>query len=278
VTFRLERDGVAPLTLTPANGWVVRKFKMGYPSVRPVVDERPLADGTDDRTAYFGSRIVTLDLLATGNRQTSMDAIGPFVVPEARSYLYYQSSPGFERRILLRAASVDAPWDGPPGKLEMLVAWEAPNGTAETATQQNATLNAVVPPGPGFEFDLTFDLVFPEDSPAGSTVVTTLGNAKCYPVIRLYGPCEFPRIENYDDGRRTLDFDITLGEDDYLEVDVRAKTVLLNGNASQNRYQTLDFATSEWWVLRPGDNRVRYYPDVYSGSARAELSWRCQFI
>lgn len=278
MSFRLERAGYPTLNLTGANGWTVRRFSLGFPTPRVVVDDRPLADGVDDRTAYFGSRVVTLDLLARKNRQTALDELGPFLVPNARSYLYYPSSAGFERRVLLRGASVDAPWEGAPGKLELLVAWEAPNGTAETANANSATASATTPPGPGFEFDLTFDLTFPASSPAGSTTVTTIGNAKCYPVIKLYGPATFPRIENYTDGQKSLDFNIALSATDYLEVDVRNKTVLLNGNPAQNRYQTLDFATSEWWVLQPGSNLVRYYPDVYSGAARAELSWRCQFI
>jgi len=281
VSFRLERDGVPTLHLDADNGFSVRRVDLGFPSPRTVVDSRPLANGTDDRTQFFGERVVSLDLLARGERQQKIDQLSPFLVPSARSYLYFQVG-AFERRILLRGRSRQAIYNV-PGKQEMLVQWDAPDGTAETAQANEVIVPASVQAAPGFTFDISFDLTFPAASPAGRTNVFTVGNAQCFPVIQLWGPCTFPRIDNLQDRNvfgvpKQLAFDVTLGAGQYLEVDLRERTVLLNGNPAESRYSTLDFTVSDWWTLAPGDNFVKYFPDSFSGNARAVVTYRCTFL
>ena len=283
MTIRLEQDGLPPLELTAANGWYVSRMDLGYPTARAVVDDRPLASGTDDRTRFHSSKVVTLDLVARGDRNVKQEQLGPYLVPFRRSYLYYPAGNGFERRILLRARDRQAPWTGPPGKHRLIVQFDAPNGTAETALEGSATATATTPVEPGFTFDLTFDIVFPLSTPVGATTVTTIGDALCPPILRLFGPCTNPKIENVTDpdeeGRaKRLAFNITLAAGEFLEVDVRERTVKLNGNPRRDRYATLDFPESRWWTLQPGANLVRYFPDVFAGASRAEIAFRCQFI
>ena len=283
MTIRLEQDGRPPLELTPENGWFLSRMDLGYPAIRPVSDDRPLASGTDDRTRFHSSKLVTLDLVARGDRNVKQEELGSFLVPFRRSFLYYPAGDGTERRILLRARERTSPWEGPPGKHRIIAQFEAPNGTAETALQGEATALAVPPAEPGFTFDLTFDIVFPLSSPVGATNVTTIGDALCPPVLRLFGPCVNPRIENVsepdEEGRaKRLQFNITLGAGQFLEVDVRERTVKLNGNPRQDRYSTLNFVESRWWTLQPGDNLIRYFPEVFGSDSRAEVLFRCQFI
>lgn len=276
MTFRLERDGFPDLLLTPANGFHVRSVDFGFPAPRPVIDSRPLASGTDDRTRFFGERVVTLDLLARGERQAKIDQLGPFLVPDARSFLYFQVG-SFQRRIKLRGRARQAVYDV-PGKQEILVQWDAPNGTMETAEPSEQTAFATGDVEPGFTFDIDFDLTFPEATPVGTTQIVTQGNAGCPPVIQLWGPVTNPRIQNITDGNRELRFNVTLTTEQYLEVDFRERTVFLNGDPRRNRYQQLDFTTSEWWTLVPGTNFVRYTADDFAAPARAVVSYRCQWI
>jgi hypothetical protein len=276
VTIRLERDGYPPLLLTRENGWAVRRLDLGYPSPRLVVDDRPQANGTDDRTQYFGDRVVSLDLLATGPRQAKVDELGPFLVPNARSYLYFPVG-GFERRVLLRARARTAQYRLPE-RTEVLVQWDAPNGTIETATVQQRTAFAVPETEPGVTFDVDFDIDFPQSSPIGSTSVVTVGNAFCPPVVDLYGPVTNPSIENLTDGFRRLVFAATIADGQFFRVDFRERTVLLNGDPVRNRYNQLDFARSQWWTLQPGTNLVRYTADTFASPARAVIRYRCQWV
>jgi len=279
----LELNGNT-VTLDEANGYLVRQFGIGYPRPRQVVDDRPNADGTDDRTEYFGAKVVSLDVTMQGNKWDKIDELGPFLIPSARPYLYYDDATQ-PRRIRLRPMDRQLSVVAPTSSQQVMLQWAAPDGVSETATQSVATVLASAEADAGFTFDLSFNIVFPSTSPVGTTVVTTVGNAKCYPVIQLWGPCTNPRIENIDDldddgNAKELAFSITLASDEYLEVDIRDRTVLFNGPSSSNvpRYNTLDFATAQWWTLQAGQNRIRYFPQSYSGAARAVLSYRCTFI
>jgi len=163
------------------------------------------------------------------------------------------------------------------------VQWAAPDGVAETNAQSSQTVFASLGLSPGFTFDLSFDLTYPAASPSGRTNVPTVGNARCYPVMQLWGPCTFPRVDNLQDldesgSPKQLAFNTSLSAGQYLEVDVRNRTVLLNGNANNPRYSTIDFSVSEWWTLAPGNNFVKYFPDSYSGNARAVMLYRCTFL
>lgn len=277
----LELNG-STLDLTPENGYNVREFNLGYPRPRTVMDARPTSDGMDDRTAFFGARNVSLSIDLIGNKWDLLDGLSAYMVPNARPYLVFDDATQ-PRRFRLRAGDQSKIITSPTTSQNVLLQWVAPDGVAETVNQSSQTVFASVGVSPGFTFDLTFDLTFPNASPSGRTNVPTAGNARCYPVMQLWGPCTFPRIDNLqdlsDDGTpKQMAFDVTLSAGQYLEVDVREKTVLLNGNANQPRYSTIDFTVSEWWTLAPGTNFVKYFPDSYGGNARAVMLYRCTFL
>lgn len=277
----LELDGDT-LDLTPANGFFIREFDIGFPDVRTVVDNQPWQSGVDDRTEYYGSKMVALNIDLIGDKWSLLDQLAPYLLPSSRPYLVYDDA-AQERRVKLRGASRQSVITSPTNEQNILVQWSAPDGVAETNVQSSTTVPASVGIAPGFTFDFGFDLLFPNASPAGRTNVPTVGNARCYPVMQLFGPCTFPRIDNQQDTNaagvaKQLAFDISLSASQYLEVDVRQRTVLLNGNRNQPRYSTLDFTVSEWWTLASGDNFVRYFPDSFGTNARAVMLYRCTFL
>lgn len=88
------------------------------------------------------------------------------------------------------------------------------------------------------------------------------GNYNSPPIITISGPVTNPRIELADwDGKdpdeptEEMGFLITLQQGEYLEINVKEKTVLLNGSVS--RRGTMTFA-SDWFFLRPGTSTLRY--------------------
>lgn len=84
--------------------------------------------------------------------------------------------------------------------------------------------------------------------------MVNLGNYPSPPLIRISGPVTNPAIVIAETGEN-MQFVTTLREGEYLDVDVKEKTVLLNGAIS--RRGTMTFS-SEWLVLRPGVNTLRY--------------------
>jgi hypothetical protein len=96
-------------------------------------------------------------------------------------------------------------------------------------------------------------------------------------VISLFGPCTNPRFENLTTGQQ-LRFVTTLTAGQFLEINVRDRTVRLNGLVAQNRYNTLDFATSQWFDLPPGESLLRYRPDSITAGAFARVGFRSSWI
>lgn len=270
------------LDLTPANGYNIRDFNLGFPVVRTVMDGRPNSDGMDDRTRFFGARVVSLDIDLVGDKFDLIDALGPYLNPSSRPFLIFDDA-AQPRRVRLRASEETAIITAPTNQQRVLLQWMAPDGVSETVAQQSVIVPASVGVAPGFVFDLVFDLIFPPASPTGRTNVFTVGNARCFPVMRLFGPCTNPTIDNLQDVDESgvpkkLRFIIALSAGQFLEVDTRERTVLLNGNVNQPRYDTLDFATSSWGTLATGNNFVKYEPDSFSGNARAVMLYRSPFL
>jgi hypothetical protein len=279
--MQLELDGQV-LALTADNGFNVRDFNLGFPLVRTVIDNRPNIDGTDDRTRFFGSRVVSLDIDLVGNKFALLDQLAPYLNPRNRPFLVFDDAVQ-PRRIRLRASEETAVITAPTNIQRVLLQWVAPDGIAEGVTQVSAEVPASVGLAPGFTFDFGFDLVFPTASPAGRTEVISAGNTRSYPVIRLFGPCTNPRVDNREDPNlagvpKQLAFNITLSASQYLEIDTRERTVFFNGNPAQTRYQTLNFNVSEWWSLAAGSNFVKYFPDSFRTGARAVMLFRPSFL
>jgi hypothetical protein len=223
-----------------------------------------------------------LDIDLVGNKFDLLDLLSPYLNPANRPFLVFDDA-AQPRRVRLRASEETAVITAPANQQRVLLQWVAQDGAAETLNQAEVNVFASVGVSPGFQFNLTFDLSFPQSGPTGRTNVFAAGNSRCYPVMRLFGPCTFPRVDNLQDldengVPKQLAFNITLGTGQFLEVDTRERTVLLGGNVNQPRYGTLDFSVSRWWSLQAGNNFVKYFPDSFSGNARAVMLYRCTFL
>jgi hypothetical protein len=160
------------------------------------------------------------------------------------------------------------------------VQWVAPDGIIESTTLTSETASATPEVEPGRSYDRSYDLSYPASSPIGSVTIDNTGNVSVYPELLLYGPATDPRIENITGGGALVFTGLTLGEGDYLEIDTRQRTILLNGLPTANRYSFLDFAESAWagLELAPGDNLVRYFPVTYDDGAEAIIRYRAAWI
>lgn len=98
------------------------------------------------------------------------------------------------------------------------------------------------------------------------TNLTVDGNRPTPPVYTMTGPIDRPRIVNETTGE-SMFFDISLSATDSLVVDVKNRTVLLNG---QNRRSVLRYAN--WLFLQPGLNFIRYRADTFNVSNGPQLN------
>lgn len=282
--LRLEADGLDPFDLDDANGFDVASVDLGFPSIRATTAPRALADGEDDRTTYYGARAVVLSGTvvpsSTLTRQEVLDRLRAFLNPRLRPILYFTlESTGAERRIILRGDASSAPIER-PGSAKVTVGWKGPLGIQEAAAETLETALATPALEPGRSYPRTYMLTYPDSSPIGSVVVSNAGNVAAYPVLELYGPATDPRVENITGGGRLEFTGLTLGIGDFLEIDVRERTILFNGLDGASRYAFLDFAASSWRGLElgPGDNLLRYYPETYDVGSEAIVRFRDAWI
>jgi Phage tail protein len=130
--------------------------------------------------------------------------------------------------------------------------------------------------GLDFPLDFTMDFVAEPGAEDLGETVTNAGDADAWPVLRVYGPMTYPRLENLTTGAVTV-LTGTIAEDAYVEVDARASSPLtLNGATSV--YSMLDRTASTLWPLVPGANQVRVRAAAFSGSARLEVYWRNAYL
>lgn len=279
---RLEADDLDTFELVESEGIVVSVLDLGFAEIREAAEARPDTDGVIDQTAFIGACVVTLSGTIVGTasvtRQAVLDRLKTFLWPGRRPYLVFQQEPYSDvRRIRLRAKSHGAPISRPV-TADFVVSWSGPDGVQEAYEEETTTFSASTDVEAGFTFDISFDLVFPESPPVGVTTVTNDGNVNAYPIVRLYGPCTGPKVENQTLGRKIELPSLTIAAGDYIELDTRAKTIFLLGDPDQSVSNFFDFDVSDWWWLVPGDNDLRYYPTTSDPGAAAEITFRPNWL
>jgi hypothetical protein len=106
----------------------------------------------------------------------------------------------------------------------------------------------------GRGYDRSYDYGYGDPVIGGNVTIVNVGNRPAPATITFYGPLINPGVVHDESGRR-LEFEIELGADQYLVIDLRDRTVRLNGTA--NRRASM-LGTSQWFMLQPGSNSFRF--------------------
>jgi hypothetical protein len=109
----------------------------------------------------------------------------------------------------------------------------------------------------------------------GAAGVVNRGTVESPAVLRIDGPITNPVIRNATAGQ-DIRLTYTLHAGEYLIVDLKTHTVLLNGTT--DRYSALDFTNSSWWKLQPGVNDIHLLAAAYSIPAAVTVTWRHAWI
>lgn len=145
-----------------------------------------------------------------------------------------------------------------------------------SSTLQTATTSALIA-SPGGAFDLdswSFPFSFGDYSSGGLVTVTNGGRAETFPTIKIYGQIAGPAIRNVTTGKRLSLAGLTLAAGDYVEIDMRRRTIRLNGSAELSQLSKIDRANSAFWGLPKGANQLQLTGSNFNGTARAEIFWR----
>ena len=249
--------------LSDQQGLRVASLDLGYPAVREDENLRPDAQGTIDVTRLFGARAVTINgaLVPSpaGSRQASWHALAPFLDPGQRLTLTYRvDGDVVTKTMTVRAAQATATFDNPTTSPVQL-GFKAADPLAYDQNAQSAFAFASSGIGAGRAYPLVFNRVYPA---GGSTTVATrnYGDFPVYPLLRFYGPMTsiilnwhaWPVVGGASvNGIFSFQNAYAIAVGDYVEVDCRRRTVLLNGNSAQSQYSQLKTPV-QWPFIPPG--------------------------
>jgi hypothetical protein len=244
-------------------GYVVSQFDIGFPTARPVVRLRALADGVLDTSRFVGQRAITVSITLDQTKmatQDLLDKLMPYLSPRYRPRIVYSiqepvTNPSHVRSFEIRG--VDAPLviDGP--KFQTVVCqWVALDHRATSVNETCRTLFPTSDQEFGREYDLEFDRDYPPSAPAGVTNITMAGNDPADWVAEIVGGVEDPIL--VVNGVRIEFTNVTLTTGQLLVIDTRNRTMIQGGNLSV--YGDSNFVDWEWddLLLRPGVNTLRY--------------------
>lgn len=277
-------DGAREMILRPRDGIAAAKLDWGFPEVRAVVENATDTDGTNDTTQHHGASAVSLELTLyqPGTTRALIDELRSYCHPGRRPYLYVTDDEwATERRIQLRADQQSAPITAGNGlNRGVQIAWRAPAGVWEDVDQGVTTVPANIPDGLGLAVPVVMPATFTNTAGASVRTVTNAGTTPLYWVARMYGPCTGPQLLNVDTGE-TLLFkpSLALGAGEYIEVDVRARSVFFLGDRSDSRLGQVDYTATTWWRF-PADTTttVRYFADSAALGAQCEIYTRTQWL
>lgn len=148
----------------------------------------------------------------------------------------------------------------------------SPEGSALAST---STGSGTVFAGGGVHVSATIGLDMPPTSAPGETQATSPGTVASQWQAFLYGPCTGPKLANDATGL-TLEFtdDLSLNPGEYVFLDSASHSALLNSDPGSPVLANLNFGTSDWWLIQPGVNQLRYYPSSGSAGAEAVITYR----
>jgi hypothetical protein len=122
----------------------------------------------------------------------------------------------------------------------------------------------------GRTYDMTYDYTYGGLGTIQSLLIGNIGNIPMYPVVRIFGPCKNPRVENITTGQ-SVDLVITLASGQYIELDMDVHSALVNGE--QAHRASVD-GKSQWWALLPGVNEIRFFNYGPQTTCYVEVDWR----
>jgi len=275
----------------PPGGWFCENLDLGLPTVRAVTATKPDADGTIDRTQYFGDRAVTIAVHALVGAGARIDAVAamfaPFMVPSARPVLHFVlDRPGVaERTVTLRPAGFSWPIVG-NSERNIQLQFVAPDPAIYDPTVRNVPAWS----GSGLAGGRTYPLAPPRSYPAGAAgpstgVIHSNGDLPVRPLLRFYGPVTAPvatiAVPGIPGVTYTVGFlsTFTLAANQYVDVDTAAKTAYVNGDPTQPVLGQLNWAPLTWPVLPVGvDNTLAMGGSSTSGVTQVQAIWQDKYL
>jgi hypothetical protein len=125
----------------------------------------------------------------------------------------------------------------------------------------------------GYVYPLTYPYNYGGVGNIGDRVLGNAGDMASPASIRIAGPVENPVVRCDTTGEQ-LTLAITLGASDWLDIDCREHTVVLNGESSR---RSAVVAGSRWPQVPPGASLWQFRADTYEPDALCTVRYRSAY-
>lgn len=126
--------------------------------------------------------------------------------------------------------------------------------------------------GGGYTYPVVYPVIYSAGS--GPTTVTNGGTVDVFPTVTLVGNMTNPIVINVTTGLVFSLTGISTAPGDIIVIDMRARTVTLNGGSIFARIG----GNSSWWSLQPGGNDIGLTSSGGSDSIVGTVSWRSGYM
>jgi hypothetical protein len=285
-TAVLSAPDLPDLDIECVDGFVLVDLQVGFPSERPVVRARALADGFIDQSTFLGQRAITVTVRLdqrVSNSQALIDQLMPFLSPRRRVFLTWSlpGSPAELRQIEMRG--VDAPLVIAQPKYYTIVCQFVSTGPFLTSPdEQCETVDPLgLPEEIGREYDLEFDREYVPTPPVGGFFAVNNGTAPAHWRATIRAQATDPILTVRDS---QLNFSqaggITLFTGQTLVIDTLDRTILLNNDPTESRYDRVNFEDWAWddLLMRPGLNLFRLQGTGFNFTSQLQICWRDTYL
>lgn len=266
----LEDVDLGRLDLECDDGFVVVSFEVGFPEAREVVQPRSLADGVFDDSRYLGPRLITVTVRMRsggcnplGTSQQLVDQVMAYLSPRRRPRLVWS----VQRDVTEYRSTVVRGFDAPllidakayPTVIFQFVSagsfLEEPDETCFTADPNVPAVET------GRDYDLTFDRQYAPGGPTDSIFVFNPGTVPANWTGTILASANQPNIVvNGYAMRFNANGGVNLIAGQTLNIDTQERTILLNNDPDESRYDRVNFEDWSWddMLLQPGLNVIRF--------------------
>ena len=282
----LSAPDLPDLDLDCADGFVLVDLQIGFPAERPVLRPRALADGVIDQSTFLGQRAITVNVRLDQRGTTSqalIDRLMPFLSPRRRVVLTWSlpGSPSELRQIEMRG--VDAPLLIEQPKYYTIVCQFVSTGPfLVSPDEQCATVDPLaLPEEIGREYDLEFDREYVPTPPVGGFFAFNNGTAPAHWRATIRAQATDPVLTINDSQMIFAQAGgITLFTGQTLVIDTLDRTILLNDDPSESRYDRVNFEDWSWddLLMRPGSNLFRLQGTNFNFTSQLQVCWRDTYL
>lgn len=259
---------------------------MSMPDVNSSSVKRAGADGNEIGPQFADKRVGVFEIEHGKGDSTDSTLVAAYdqlmaaFKPRSADSVLTFGMPGHAtRRLMCRPTKVDAPmsWEWVSGYAKFSVELSAMDQVHWMSDAEHQAFATPESPATGRVYPLLYPRTYGALGAGGVFDVFNDGNMEATWKAIIYGPCENPKLTLY--GGSSSPYvelaPLSLAAGDFVVLDSRRQTILLNGSAS--RYQV--FAPgSTWFDLPSGDSDLKFSCASSSAGVSASLTWRDTWI